>query len=66
MVVRGLAKWATDGTRRIFEVSVKPRGTGRYWRKVTNRSKSGAALYSTMQFVEGVQEGRNTGGKRKG
>lgn len=64
MVARGTARWADDGTRRIYEVKVAARGTLRSWRKVTNRSKNGAALYSSMQLVPGVSQGRNTGGRR--
>lgn len=63
MVARGHARWAGDGTRRIFELKVSARGSLRSWRKVTNRSKSGAALYSTMQLVPGVSQGRNTGAR---
>ena len=42
----------------------RARGEQRTWGKVTNRSKNGAALFSTMQLVPGVSQGRNTGGKR--
>ena len=63
MVARGFACWATDGTRRIHETRIASRGELRMWRKVTNRSKSGAALYSTMQLVPGVSQGRNTGAR---
>jgi hypothetical protein len=64
MVARGVARWLGDGTRRIQEVRTAARGSLRSWRKVTNRSRSGAALYSSMQLVPGVSQGRNTGGKR--
>ena len=64
LVARNEARWASDGTRRIFEIRVHSRGQLRSWRKVTNRSKSGAALYSTMQLVPGVSQGRNTGARR--
>ena len=63
MVAAGRAVSAGDGTRRIFERNVRPRGESRYWRKVTNRSKNGAALFSTMQLVPGVSQGRNTGAR---
>lgn len=63
MVAAGRARWAADGTRRLYEVKVQSRGDLRSWRKVTNRSTSGAALYSTMQLVPGVSSGRNTGAR---
>jgi hypothetical protein len=63
MVARGHARWAADGTRRIHETRTSGRGELRSWRKVTNRSKSGVALYSTMQLVPGVSQGRNTGAR---
>lgn len=63
MVARGFARWLADGTRRIQEVKSAARGQLRSWRKVTNRSKSGAALYSSMQLVPGVSQGRNTGSR---
>ena len=66
MVARGTAQWAADGTRCIREIKVAARGQVRHWRKVTNRSVNGAALYSSMQLVPGSQEGRNTGSRHKG
>lgn len=66
MVARGHARWATDGTRRIHETKTSGRGELRSWRKVTNRTKNGAALYSTMQLVPGVSQGRNTGARHSG
>jgi len=42
----------------------RARGEQRSWRKVTERSKSGAAMYSSMQLVPGVSTGKNTGGGR--
>lgn len=64
MILRGQAKWANDGTRTLYECKVSARGSLRTWRKVTNRSKSGASLYSSMQLVPGVSQGRNTGGRK--
>lgn len=66
MVARGTAHWLNDGTRVIREIKVAARGQVRHWRKVTNRSTNGAALYSSMQLVPGSQEGRNTGSRHKG
>jgi hypothetical protein len=66
MVARGQAKWLNDGTRCIRETKALARGESRSWRKVTNRSKSGAALYSSMQLVPGVSQGRNTGARHRG
>ena len=63
MVARGQAEWIGNGTRCIRETKVAVRGEFRSWRKVTNRSKSGAALYSSMQLVPGVSQGRNTGAR---
>ena len=63
MVARGHARWAVDGTRRIHETRTSGRGELRSWRKVTNRTKNGAALYSSMQLVPGVSQGRNTGAR---
>lgn len=63
MIARCEARWASDGTRRLFEVRIHSRGQLRSWRKVTNRSKYGASLYSTMQLVPGVSQGRNTGAR---
>lgn len=63
MVARGRAEWVGNGTRCIRETKVAVRGESRSWRKVTNRSKSGAALYSSMQLVPGVSSGRNTGSR---
>ena len=63
MVARGQAEWIGNGTRCIRETKVAVRGESRSWRKVTNRSKHGAALYSTMQLVPGVSQGRNTGAR---
>jgi primase-polymerase (primpol)-like protein len=63
MVARGAARWTNDGTRTIRETKVSVRGESRSWRKVTNRTKNGAALYSTMQLVPGVSQGRNTGAR---
>lgn len=64
MVSRGTAQWCADGTRCIREIRIQARGQVRHWRKVTNRSASGASLYSTMQLVPGSQEGRNTGARQ--
>ena len=66
MVARGAGRWAGDGTRRVYEQRTSVRGEARSWRKVTNRSASGAALYSTMQLVPGVSQGRNTGARTSG
>lgn len=65
MVARGAARWAADGTRRIHETKVSARGNLRSWRKVTNRTENGAALYSSMQLVPGVSQGRNTGARHR-
>lgn len=66
MLARGDATPANDGTRTIHLRHTFARGNVKHWRKVTNRSTHGAALYSTMQLVSGCQEGRNTGGRRRG
>jgi hypothetical protein len=63
MVARGQARWDSIGTSTIHEVKIAARGQVRHWRKVTNRSVNGAALYSSMQLVPGSQQGRNTGGR---
>ena len=63
MIARGQAQWLFDGTRCIKETRLAVRGELRSWRKVTNRSKNGAALYSSMQLVPGVTQGRNTGSR---
>ena len=70
MLARGTASESPDGRRAIVERSQSPRmvpdSSPRYWRKVTNRTKNGAAKYSTMQLVVGAQPGRNTGGRAHG
>src|ERR1700690_402957 len=70
MLARGTASESPDGRRAIVECRQSPRMvkvTGdRHWRKVTNRTRNGAAKYSTMQLVVGAQPGRNTGGRAHG
>ena len=66
MVARGTARWAGDGTRRVYEMRTAARGESRYWRKVQNRTALGAPLYSSMQLVSGVSQGRNTGARTSG
>ena len=63
LVARGSARWFNDGTRRVYEIKTAARGESRSWRKVTNRSTNGAALYSSIQLVPGVSQGRNTGSR---
>jgi|HubBroStandDraft_2_1064218.scaffolds.fasta_scaffold615724_1 hypothetical protein len=66
MVARGQARPLDNGTRAIKETRVSVRGEQRSWRKVTNRTVNGAALYSSMQLVPGVSQGRNTGARHRG
>lgn len=57
-------KWADIQAKRARVRINRARGEQRCWGKVTQRSKNGAAMYSTMQLIPGVSTGRNTGGKR--
>lgn len=50
VVLQGRARWASDGTRRIIEIAMRPRGDFREWRKtVSGTSETG--YVHTMQLV---------------
>lgn len=58
LLARGQATRALDGTKRVYLQHTRPRGSNREWRKVTNRTKNGAALFCSMQLVPATGRAR--------